>query len=58
MEDPIPYNIHDHVFEKGGVWYFFNHRALPEGPYKDEDTAIRKFAEFQMYLHAGSCQHR
>lgn len=55
--DPIPFSLEDQVFEKDGLWYFFNHRSLPEGPYKHKDTALEKWHEFQLYLRAGSCQH-
>lgn len=42
----------DHVFPKPDGWYFFDKDGSGVGPYKDEETAIAKWEEYQLYLRA------
>ena len=40
------------AFEHAGEWFFMDHRGAPVGGYKDEETALTKCDEYQLYLHA------
>lgn len=52
MDSQGVFPAQDHVFPKADGWYFFDKDGGGVGPYQDEETAIRKWEEYQLYLGA------